>query len=418
MDTTQLITLVVLLALSAVFSASETAFYSLSKLKVRNLVQQKRAGALALARLKDNPKRLLTTILIGNTLAMIGVSALTTVISTNYFGSKGVGIATGVATVIILIFGEITPKSMAAVSAERTALFFAKPLEILSYILYPVLFIIEIIVHGILKVFGADKEQPLITEQEIKAMIQVGAEENVIERKQKELMDGVLEFNDITAFEAMTPRVRMFCLAESVPLKEALPQIIQEGFSRVPVYRSTRDKITGIIHIKDLIREVEVRPTAQLKDIAQKPFFISKETVLSELLKEFQQKHLHMAIVVDEFGGTAGLVTLEDLFEEIVGEIMDEGDLSPETIMRVDKNTVVVHGDTEIDKLNHFFNVEIPVKKNYVTLSGFLHFLLRSIPQKGATTQYKNLTFTVEEVIDNKPLKVRVKKEVQGEISK
>lgn len=409
-ENTSLIILAVLLGLSALFSASETAFYSVSKIKVKDLVQQKRKGSLALTRLKDNQKRLLTTILIGNNLVNIGASALATVITTQSFGLKGVGIATGVMTLLILTFGEIIPKSLATINSEKIALLLARPIELLMYLLYPVILVMENIIKYTHKLLGVEKEMPLITEQEIKTMIRLGAEEKVIERKEKELLESVLEFNDITASEVLTPRIKMFCLSETLTLQESLPIIIKEGFSRIPLFRSTKDKITGIVHVKDVIKGLQSKEALQLKDISQKPFFVSKETILSELFKEFQSKHMHMAIVVDEFGGTAGLVTLEDLLEEIVGEIMDEKDLSPTAIMRIDKNTIIVHGDTEIDKINNFLNVEIPIKKNYITISGFLHYLFKSIPKIGISKEYKDITFTVEEVVENKPFKIKIKK--------
>lgn len=407
----QLITFFVLLLCSAFFSSFETAFYSLNRIKVRNLLQQKVKGAVLLSKLKDNPRRVLSTLLVGNTAVNTGASALATVIATEYFGSTGVGVATGIVTFLVLIFGEITPKSLGIIYAEKYSLATAKIIYFLSYLLYPIIFLTENPVNILIKLIKADVSQPLITEQEIKTAVQMGAEENVIEKREKEMIDGALKFNDITAYEVRTPRIKMFCLSENLKLKDAMPQMIQEGFSRVPIYKATRDQISGIVYIKDLLLRIkEGKEELTLKDIAQKPLFVSKETPLSELFKELQLKHIHMAIVVDEYGGTSGLVTLEDLLEEIVGEITDETDLSPEAVKRIDKNTILVHGETEIEKVNRFFNVEIPVKKNYITISGFMHYLLKAIPKKGDASTYKNLTFTVEDNIDNKSPKIVIKK--------
>lgn len=407
----QILLFVLLLLLSAFFSSFETAFYSLNKIKVRNLLQQKVKGAVLLSKLKENPRRVLSTLLAGNTIVNTGASALATVIATDYFGSSGAGIATGVVTFLVLIFGEITPKSLGIIYAERYALYTSRIVYFLSFLLYPIIFLTETPVNLLIKIIKADVSQPLITEQEIKTAVQIGAEENVIEKKEKEMIEGALKLNDITAYEVRTPRIKMFCLSENLKLKDAMPLMIQEGFSRVPIYKATRDQISGIVYIKDLLLNIkEGKEEFLLKDIAQKPLFVSKETPLGTLFKELQSKHIHMAIVVDEYGGTSGLVTLEDLLEEIVGEITDETDLSPEAVKRIDKNTILVHGETEIEKVNRFFNVEIPIKKNYITIYGFMHYLIKAIPKKGDVANYKNLTFTVEDNVDNKSPKIVIKK--------
>jgi putative hemolysin len=411
-DITQIVLLIILLILSGVFSGIETAFFSLSNLKVRSLLKLKKKGSIATVyKLKQNPRRLIITILIGNNIVNIGAAALATVIAIDLFGSSGAGIATGIMTLLILLFGEITPKSIASVYSEKISLIVAKPILLFMYLIFPVVLLFESITKVMHRIFNIENKDPIITEEEFKTLVEIGAEEKVLKRKSKELIEGVLDFEDITAKEVMTPRTKMLALDQKIPLNKALKEIAESPFSRVPIYKKNVDNIVGVVHIKDILRYVQRKKTKfPLRTVSRKPYFVPEGTIISNLFKEFQEKNIHMAIVVDEFGGVSGVVTLEDLIEEIVGEIIDETDIKPELIMRIDKNAVVVHGDTEIDHLNHFFGIDLPTSKRAVTVGGLMVEKLRRIPRKGTKFQVNNVSLTVEEVGTKRILKVRVRK--------
>jgi CBS domain containing-hemolysin-like protein len=375
------------------------------------LVKSKKKGAATLNKIKEQPRKLIITILIGNNLANIAASTLAAKIMIDMFGSTGIGIATGIMTFLILVFGEIIPKTFALAHAEEVSLAVAPVMEFLMYVLYPLVAFFEAISKAGVKLSGADKEPPLLTEEEFETLLEIGAKENVLERKEKELIEGILEFNDITVEEVMTPRVKMFCLDADMTVKEALPLINRENFSRIPVYDETIDKIVGVVMVRDVLDACIKRKTGhKLRKLAIKPLFTSSKRIISPLFKELQENRKHMAIVVDEFGGTEGVVTMEDLLEEIVGEIMDESDISPKMIMRIDKDNIIVHGDTEINDINDFFNIALPRPERNITISGLLHHKLKKIPKKGNKLRLSIAELTVEEVSQNKILKVRIKK--------
>lgn len=405
------ILLIIFLILSAFFSGIESALVSLSSLKIHALLKAKKRGAVTLNRIKEQPRKLIITILIGNNVVNIGASALATKIMIDMYGSTGVGIATGIMTFLILVFGEIIPKTFALAHAERVSLIVAPILEFLMYVLYPIVALLEIVAKVGVKLSGADKEPPLLTEEEFKTLLEIGAKEKVIERKEKELIEGVLEFNDITAEEVMTPRVKIFCLDADMTVKNALPLVVKKNFSRIPIYEETVDKIVGIVMVRNLLEAfIKKKADYKLKRVSMKPLFTSNKRIISPLFKELQEKRRHMAIVVDEFGGTEGIVTMEDLLEEIVGEIMDESDISPKMIMRIDKDNIVVHGDTEINYINKFFKINLSRPGRSITIGGLLHHKLKKIPKKGAKLKIKGVELIVEEISQGHILKVRVRK--------
>ena len=379
---THLILLGILVLLSAFFSGTEVALVSISNIKARNLVKEKKKGAQALLHLKENPEKMLTTILIGNNVVNVAAAALATYLATAYFGAVGVGLATGVMTFIILVFGEITPKSLASTHNEKVGLMVAGPIEGLEKILAPVVYLFNNISKAVGSVFG-DKKKPLMTEGELKTMVEVGVEENILGKKDKEFIEGVLEFDDISVREVMTPAVKMFCLDADMKVKKALKKVNKTRYSRIPVFvEENRDKIIGIVHLKDMMRAMVKDDDTKLKNISRKPYFTSKETIISELFKKMQKKRKHMAIVVNEFGGVEGLVTLENLLEEIVGEIRDETDPTTQYVLQESNETFLVHGETEIDDLEDYLDATLPQEGDYMTVSGLMHYYLKDIPDK------------------------------------
>lgn len=403
--------LVGLIALSALFSGLEVAFVSISKGQLKRFLNDKRRGAKSLQKLKSNPSRMLTTLLVGNNLVNVAAAAIATNLAITLFGNVGVGIATGVMTFLLLVFGEITPKAYCNAHAETLSLRFAGVILAIQYAIYPIVRMFEGITKGIFKAMGTHERPPPISEEEVRALIDVGVEEKVLLKEEKKLIDEVLEFSDISVRAVMTPRKNMFVLDTRMLLWEALPLVNKSGYSRIPIIEGTKDNIVGIIHNRDLLRALEIKNTdLMLKDIARKPLFVSQEKKISDLLKEFQGRRIHMAIVVDEFGGTEGLVTLEDIIEELVGEIIDETDIERQLITTVDKNTIIVHGDVEIDDVNEALNVHIPKGEDYSTISALLHEKLHELPKQGDRISLDNVIMNVEEVKQNAPLKVRVQK--------
>ncbi len=401
-----IVALVILLALSGLFSASETALFSLSRMKLRVLLRKKKRGAEAVQKLKEKPDRMIITILIGNNVVNIGAAALATAITINIFGSTGVGIATGIMTALVLVFGEIIPKSFASKHAVGFSLFMGRILLVLSYILYPIVVLLE----AFTKVVTGKGGKSFLTEEEIKSLLEIGAEERVIEEREKELMKGVLQFNDITSEDVMTPRTEMFCLDGEMNITEAVRAVLKKPYSRIPVIEEDKDKVIGVLYVRDLLKMMEkgVKNT-KIKTIAQLPFFVPKEVIISELFKEFQRRHVHIAIVVDEYGGTEGLVTMEDLLEELVGEIIDESDVSEELIKRIDKKTILVHPKTEIKDINDFFNIQLPEKAG-LTVGVLMLKKLKKLPKRGSRVRIGKVILTVRKMGRKRIEEILIKK--------
>ncbi len=404
----ELLILLVLVLLSAFFSGVETALVSLSEIKVKSLVMEGKKGAAALSKLKSNPRRMIITILLFNNLVNIGASAFAAVVAIDLFGSTGLGIATAVMTFLILVFGEITPKTYAANNAVSVSLIVSRPLHFLSTIFSPIIIILEKIVGSLLseKFVGQAKQ---ITEAEFLTMLELSAKQKVLEKKEKEFIEGILEFNDIKVHKVMIPRVEMFSLPASMPIKKAVKEIIKKNFSRIPIFEKNADNIVGIVHLRDVLTAVALNEDKKsLKNISIDPLFVSEEEIISEVFKKFQKRNIHLAIAVDEFGGTAGLVTLEDLMEEIVGDIIDESDVSNDKIRRLNGKSIIADGSIDLDEVNDFFKVKLPIKEHYHTLNAYLLHQLKDIPSKGQKLERRGLIFEIEKASDKKILSVKI----------
>ena len=408
----EIVTLSVLIGLSGFFSGLEVALVGVRKSKVVQLFNEGKKGSKALHKLKMNPSWMMSSVNLGNNLVNVGASALATSLAIRLFGNDGLGIAVGIMTFLILIFGEITPKTYCNANSTKIALRYAPVLLAFSYTFYPVVKFFEIITKGVVKITGSSSTPPPITEEEIKGVIDQGLEEKALEKDEMELVHGALKFDDTVIRSVMTPRTKMFTLNSKMLLFEALPQINQMGHSRIPIYGNTLDDIVGFIHVRDVLKELEKdNKMTSLEKIAREPVFASQEKMVSGLLKEMKGRKTHMAIVVDEHGGVEGLVTLEDLLEEIVGEIEDETDLTRQAgFERIDQNTIVTNGDIEIDKINEIFKTKIPDGDDYASLNGLLHERLQDIPQEGDKIQVDELRIIVEKVSKNIPKKIRIEK--------
>lgn len=403
----QIALLIVFLMLSAFFSASEAAFLSVSKIQVRRFIRENRAGSSALERIKKNPRRIIVTLLIGNNLVNTAISALFTVITIKIFGSATVGIATGIVTLTLLVFGEITPKSIATVHAEKIALATARPLEIISYVFFPVGIIFE---KGVSLITKSKKMESGSVEAELKSLIEIGHEEGQVKAEEKELIENVLQFNDITVREVMTHRNEMIMLEASLLLKDAVQQMIENGFSRYPVYEKTKDNIIGIALMRDiLIKLVEGKENEKLASFVKPTPFVTQHKIINDLFKELQEKQTHMAIVANDHGEVVGLVTVEDLLEELVGEIIDESDVKENLIKRIDKNKILVHGRTELKYINRFFHTTLPGKPTD-TISSIILKQIKRFPKQGEIVTINRNDLLIAEKTPKEITKVEITK--------
>jgi len=405
-------TLAVLIGLSGFFSGLEVALVGVRKSKVVQLFNEGEKGSKALHKLKMNPSWMMSSVNLGNNLVNVGASALATSLAIRLFGNDGLGIAVGVMTFLILVFGEITPKTYCNANSTKVALRYAPVLLAFSYVFYPVVKFFEIITRGVVKMTGSSYTPPPITEEEIKGVIDQGLAEKALEKEERELVHGALNFDDTVIRSVMTPRTKMFTLNSKMLLFEALPQINQSGHSRIPIFGDTSDDIVGFIHVRDVLKELEKdNKMVSLEQIARKAVFASQEKMVSGLLKEMKGRKTHMAIVIDEHGGVEGLVTLEDLLEEIVGEIEDETDLTRQAgYERIDQDTIITNGDIEIDIINDIFKTNVPEGDDYASLNGLLHEKLQDIPQEGDKIEINELRIIVEKVSKNIPKKIRIER--------
>ena len=403
--------LIAMIGLSGYFSGLEVALVSIRRSKIEQMVKDKVRGASSLHKLKSNPSRMMSSVNLGNNLASIAATALATDISLKFFGDDGLAIAIGIMTFLILIFGEITPKTYCNANAAKVAVKNSRILLIFSYALFPIVWIFEIITKGMIKLTGSSDIPPGLTEDEIKEIVKQGYKDKAIEKQESELVHGALNFDDIVIRSVMTPRTKMFKLNSKMMLFEALPEINKSGFSRIPVFAENTDQIVGIIHVRDVLKKLEGdEKIISLEQIMREPVFVSQEKRVSDLLKEMQGRRTHMAIVLDEFGGVEGCVTLEDLLEEIVGEIQDETDTEKPSFQRDGQNAIVTDGDIEIDTINDIFKSNIPPGDDYSTLNGLLHEKLHDMPKEDDKIEIGSLRIIIEKVSKNKPEKIRIEK--------
>lgn len=406
-----LLSLILFLVLSAFFSAAETALTSLGKLKLKQLLEKGGKWKKAITFWVEEPNKLLTTILIANNVVNIGAAALTTALCISIFKHKGVGIAWGIVTLLILEFGEITPKILARQHAERISLLVIKPLKFLSFIFSPLIKGLMFMSRFTVKMFGGeiDKEGPFITEEEIRDLISVGEEEGILEEEAEEMLHSIFEFKDTKVSEVMIPRVDMVTLEANTSLNDFLDLVREKKHSRMPVYEDQIDNVVGIFYVKDLLNFWGENKGIKAKDLMRHPYFVPETKKVSELLQEFQKKKVHMAIVVDEYGGVAGLVTLEDLLEEIVGEIRDEYDKEEVLFKKLSDGSILIDAKMDIEEANEQLKIGIP-EDGFETIGGFILDLLGKVPAQGEKIKYKNLEIVITEADEHSISKIKIKK--------
>lgn len=395
----QLLFLAVLLMLSAFFSSAETALTTVNKHKMRSLQEDGVGRAGLVLKLIENPGKLLSTILIGNNIVNLSASSLATSLAIRFWGSTGAGIATGILTFLILIFGEITPKTYATLKSESLSLFYAPIIYLLTIILTPVISVVNFISSRILILLRIDPSQSnkVMTEKELRTIVDVSHEEGVIEEEEKEMIHNVFDFGDMLAKDIMIPRIDITFVPLDISYEDLLQTFMEEYFSRLPVYDDSKEKVVGIVYLKDLYFYKVQYPNEsfELRNIMRKPFFTYEMQNISALMATMRSESISFAIVLDEYGATAGLITLEDLIEEIIGEIRDEYDEAEAEQFKVISDTeYIVDASLKLDDLNDLLKLEID-SEDYDSVGGKIIELLNHIPKKGESAESDGVIFTV-----------------------
>ncbi len=416
----QTVLLVILLVLSAFFSGSETAITSFSELRLKHLLEREknRRRAKALEHLLAEPNDLITCLLIWNNLVNVGASALATLLFLRLLPTglpayvSGL-VTTFVMTALLLLFGEITPKNLAKNRAEAVALKVLVPVWQLTRFTFPVVRALRALSHGMLRPFGEEllsREGTPLSEDQLITFIEEGEERGIIPVQDGEMMKRILTLDEITAEEVMVPRTEMQAIEAETPLQEVLRFVVEDGHSRYPVYEGNRDNVIGILYVKDLLRTVvNGGQETPLRELLRPAYYTPTTKPVNVLLREFQRERVHMAVVVDEYGGVAGIVTLEDILEEIVGEIEDEYDRprSRQLIRRISATEAVVDGDAEVRLVNRTLGLELP-EDEAVTIAGLILEKLGDIPDPGARLQIDRALLTVEGATEREITSVRI----------
>lgn len=405
-----------LIILSAFFSSSETALTALSRAKIHKLVQKGNKRALYVHQLREKKENLLSTILIGNNLVNTMGSALATMIFINYFGQKGVIYATIVMTICLVIFAEILPKTYALFNAEKVSLFASVILRLLVKLFRPISLIIEFIVNLLLDLMGINKkskEHDLISAiEELRGTIELHHKEGGVLKQDKDMLDSILDLAETEVSSVMTHRKNMFTVNASDASNNILENISKAPYTRIPLWREEKDNIVGILHAKDVLKTT-IYSTRKIKEIdflkiASKPWFIPETTTLREQLLAFKTRRNHFAIVVDEYGSVMGVVTLEDILEEIVGDIKDEHDKGSEkTYKKIQDNTYIIDGDTTIRDINRDLDLDLP-EEDVSTIAGLLIKSCERIPDRGEKFEFFDFEFTVVERYKNQITKLKL----------
>lgn len=407
----QLVIVLILLMLSAFFSSAETALTTVNKVRVRTLAENGDKRAAMVASVIENPGKMLSTILIGNNIVNLSASSLMTTLALRAFGSAAVGIATGVLTLLILVFGEITPKTMSTMYAEQISFAYAGAIHALMVILTPVIFIVNKLSRGVLFVLRVDpnKKQDPMTEDELRTIVEVSHEEGVIESEEKKMINNVFDFGDAVAKDVMVPRIDMTMVDVNASFSELMTLFQEERFTRIPVYEENTDNVIGIVNMKDFILfDHDKEKNFSVRDYLREPLYTYEYKKTAELMLEMRKTFNNIAIVLDEYGATAGLITLEDMLEEIVGEIRDEYDQDEEDdVKKIAADEYLVNGSAKLDDLNERLGLSLE-SEDYDSIGGLVIGRLDHLPEEGEEVDYENLHLKVEKMDKNRIEKVRI----------
>jgi putative hemolysin len=401
----------------AILSSSEVAFISLNRIRLRNLIEKGDDRAKIAQRIRDEHDRLFSAVILSGNLFTVLATSVGTAIAISVMGKDvGIVVATVAMTILTVVFGELAPKTFAVSHAEKISLAMARPIEIYIKIISPLVTVFNKMSNAIIRVFGGEvvPSPQLMTEDEMKAMIKIGEEEGAIDEEEKEMLHNVFAFGDKKVTEAMVPRTELVAIPEDAVVADALSLVSEEGYSRYPVIWETVDNITGLLYVKDIVRKMakeDVPTSTPIKNFIRDAYYFPESKMVTSLLDDMQKNKFHIAIIVDEHGGTAGLITLEDIMEEIVGSLQDEFEaIEAETEVEVlDERTFVVSGSTGIDEINELVNIELE-SEEFHTIGGLLFGLFGHLPKVGEQLRYHDLRFLILEMDGRKIEKIKISK--------
>src|SRR5436305_2746190 len=422
MDTTawiELLLIVIALILAALAASAETSLTSISRVRLRQLVEQKLPQAILIERLHRDPNGYLSTILIVNTVAIIVASSAATLLALHLYRERvAEWLVSLVLSLIVLVACEITPKTLALQRAEKVALRMARLVAATTFVMRPLVFVLTAVTRLILRIMGAKAQVrgPFVTEEELKMLVSVGEEEGVLEEEEREMIHGIFEMGDMRVREVMVPRTDLVAIEANEPVEKAVDLVTKHGHTRIPLYEGNLDHIVGVLYAKDLRKAVVQGNPGSLRDIARKPYFTPESNLVQDVLRDLRKNRVHMAIVVDEYGGTAGAVTIEDIIEEIVGPIQDEYDVGEEDeIQFISPNEVVLDGRVSVDDVNDLLKLQIEAE-DFDTIGGYVQSQLGATPRAGATLQLGQALMKVEAVRGSRIKKVRIQSEAPFQI--
>ena len=405
-----IISIGILVLCSAYFSAAETAFSSLNHIRIKNMAEGGSRKASLVLKLYENYDKLLSTILVGNNIVNIAAASLATVLFVQYYGNAGTTLSTLVTTVVVLIFAEISPKSMAKESPEKFAMFSAPSLSMLIFLMTPVNYVFSQWKKLLSKLFRSTDDKS-ITEEELLTIIEEAEQDGAINEDDKQLFHSVIDFNDSKVSDILTPRVDIIAVSRDSSIQKVKDTYIQTGYSRIPVYESSIDNIIGVIHIRDFFELTQ--KDQSIHDILAPVIFVTPYTKISDLLKMLQTKNSHLAVATDEYGGTVGIVTMEDILEELVGEIWDEHDETIEKFTKLDDGRYKVACNAAIDEMLKFFKLTHKVESS--TVSGWVIEQLGTIPKENDSFHYENLFVTVSKMHRKRVVEIIVEAKVNAD---
>jgi len=422
LDTTawiELLIIVIALVLAGLAASAETSLTSISRVRLRTLVEQKVPQAILIERLHRDPNAYLSTILIVNTVAIIVASSAATLLALHLYRERvAEWLVSLILSLIVLLACEITPKTLALQRAEKVALRMARLVAAATFAMRPIVFVLTAVTRLILRMLGgkAQVRGPFVTEEELKMLVSVGEEEGVLEEEEREMIHGIFEMGDMRVREVMVPRTDLVAIEATEPVEKAVDLVTNSGHTRIPVVVANMDHIVGVLYAKDLLRAVVRGEQKTLRDIARKPYFTPESNKVQDVLRDLRKNRVHMAIVVDEYGGTAGAVTIEDILEEIVGPIQDEYDIGEEDeIQFINPTEVVLDGRVSVDDVNELLKLNIAAD-DYDTIGGYVLNQLGAAPKVGATLKLGNAELRVEAVQGTRIKKVRIKSETPFQI--
>jgi CBS domain containing-hemolysin-like protein len=416
-DPLSFLIIILCLIIIAVLSSSEVAFIAVNRIKLRSLIEKGNVNAEIVQKIRDEHDRLFSVVILSGNLFTILATSLGTALALYIFGEEvGIIVATIVMTFLTVVFGELAPKTFAASHAEGIALAMARPIQLYMRLISPVVWIFRKSSNFIIRLFGGEiKPTPqFLTEEEMKAMINIGEEEGAIEEEEKKMLHNVFEFGDKKVSEAMVPRTEIVAIPEDAVVADVLKLVAEKGYSRYPVIKDNVDNIIGVLYVKSIVKrmaEEEVTPQTPIKGFIKEAYYIPESKMVTALLDDMQKNKFQIAIVVDEHGGTAGLITLEDIMEEIVGGLQDEFEAieAEREIEIIDESTFVVSGSTEIDEVNELIGVKLE-SEEFHTIGGFLFGLFGHLPKVGEQLRYQGLRFLILEMNGRRIEKIKITK--------